>query len=115
MMAVKLAEQWCENSPTDRNALDIRKNLLALQQRSAVERILYQNNLASDEYLPYSHNPSQLIEKFTEEFCNSPESSMKGIILKFNLECIYFFHLEILYNNIKHYISFKYLYIISIL
>lgn len=83
MIAEKFAEKWHRSHPNDRKALDIFKKSTRLKERSNLELILHQYNLANEITLSYTQNSIQLVEYLIEEFCFSAESSMKGIVSKF--------------------------------
>ncbi|GIX99145.1 kinetochore-associated protein 1 [Caerostris extrusa] len=76
-LAVEHARQWYEQS---NNSHHILKKLQFLLQKSTVERILYKNNLASEEILPLIHSPYHLAEYLIEKFSLTIDQSIKRII-----------------------------------
>lgn len=91
MIALKFSEKWHALNPNDRESFDVLKKSKELFQRSAIEKIIYHNNLSNDVSLSYVQNPVQLIEYFIEEFSSSSESSIKGIIITYYSYCLYYF------------------------
>ena len=81
MIAIKFSKKWCEENPQDRKASDILKKSEGHYHRSAIERIIYHNNLCNDISLSYVQNPVQLIEYLIEEFSFTSESSIKSMII----------------------------------
>ncbi|GIY67725.1 kinetochore-associated protein 1, partial [Caerostris darwini] len=74
-LAVEHARQWYEQSNNNQHVLN---KLQFLLQKSTVERILYKNNLASEEILPLIHSPYQLAEYLIEKFSLTIDQSIKA-------------------------------------
>ncbi|GFY69053.1 kinetochore-associated protein 1 [Trichonephila inaurata madagascariensis] len=75
-IAVNYAQQWYKQSSD--SVVNVYNKLIYLKQQSAVERILYKNNLAADEILSLKRTPLQLIEDLIENFTLNIDQSIKA-------------------------------------
>ncbi|GFT85368.1 kinetochore-associated protein 1 [Nephila pilipes] len=75
-MAVNYAQQWHEQSSD--SVINIYNKLIYLKQQSAIERIVYKNNLAADKILSLKYSPLQLMEYLIENFTSNIDQSIKA-------------------------------------
>ncbi|GFX75929.1 kinetochore-associated protein 1, partial [Trichonephila clavipes] len=75
-IAVNYAQQWYKQSSD--SVVNVYNKLIYLKEQSAVERILYKNNLAADGILSLKRTPLQLIEDLIENFTLNIDQSIKA-------------------------------------